>query len=189
MLYTGRLDLSKGLLEMIEALAIIRANGVTACLHLVGWEDKNAKKVIAILHSKADLLGISKFVFFHGKKQVGEELNSFYRMADIFIIGSKVNEGFPRTIWEAFANSIPVVASAVGSIPIFLRNNVDVVLIEPGSVSDMTNALERVIRDGGLRKSIIKNAHEVAKSNTLESQSAIMIKAMRENVDIKTIVK
>ena len=36
-------------------------------------------------------------------------------MADIFIIPS-YQEGFPRVIWEAMANSVPVIATNVGGL-------------------------------------------------------------------------
>jgi len=180
LLYTGRLDLSKGLQEMIESLAGIRLKGVDARLHLVGWEDKNATAVTELLQKQASLLGVRDYIFFHGKKQVGEELNSFYRMADIFIIGSKVNEGFPRTIWEAFANSVPVIASAVGSIPLFLHNNIDVLLINPGSVDEMTKALLLLLEDGNLRRALLKNAYKVAEEITLEKQTEKMTRIVKE---------
>jgi glycosyltransferase involved in cell wall biosynthesis len=181
-LFTGRLDLSKGLQEMIQSLSQLRSNNINAFLHFVGWEEKNATEVTILLQKQATALGLTDFVYFHGKKQVGVELNSFYRMADIYIIGSKENEGFPRTIWEAFANCTPVVASAVGSIPLFLRDNIDVVLIKPGSVEEMTNALLRIVNDGNLRRSLIRNAYEVAKINTLVNQASIMMKTINEDV-------
>jgi glycosyltransferase involved in cell wall biosynthesis len=180
LLYTGRLDLSKGLQEIIEALSQMRLKGINMCLHLVGWEEKNSLEVTRLLQSQARSLGISDCVFFHGKKQVGDELNYFYRMADIFIIGSKVNEGFPRTIWEAFANSLPVIASAVGSIPYFLRDNVDVFLIRPARVDDMTSALFRLVHDRSLRMTLIRNAYKIAEENTLEFQAELMTMAIKE---------
>jgi glycosyltransferase involved in cell wall biosynthesis len=177
-LYTGRLDLSKGLIEMIESLSLLRQSGINAFLHFVGWEEKNATIVLDILKRHSNKLSLANYVVFHGKKKVGAELNSFYRMADIYVIGSKENEGFPRTIWEAFANSTPVVASAVGSIPIFLRDGVDAILIKPSSVGEMTDAIVRLIKDGNLRRSIICLAHEAARENTLEKQARIMINIM-----------
>ncbi|TXH26903.1 MAG: glycosyltransferase [Cyclobacteriaceae bacterium] len=180
LLYTGRLDLSKGLQEMIESLAVIRSKGIEASLHFVGWEEKSETTVTDLLLEKAAQLNLAEYVLFHGKKQIGTELNSFYRMADIFIIGSKVNEGFPRTIWEAFANSVPVIASSVGSIPFFLRDTVDVLLIKPGSIDEMTKAILRLIDDRELRKLLIRNAYHVAESNTLDKQTEIMTKTIAD---------
>lgn len=181
-LYTGRLDLSKGLQEMIESLGRLRSKGIKAILNFVGWEDRNSAIVTDLLKDKVKELKLDNYVIFHGKKKVGDELNSFYRMADIYIIGSRENEGFPRTIWEAFANSTPVIASAIGSIPIFLRDRVDAVLIKPGSVEEMTHALIRLVEDGNLRRKIMRNAYEIVKENTLENQAKIMMKILSDNL-------
>lgn len=179
-LYTGRLDLSKGLQEMIKSLHGIRLNGIDACLHLVGWEDKNATDVTSLIQRQAMELGLSDYVFFHGKKQIGDELNSFYRNADIYIIGSKANEGFPRTIWEAMANSLPVIASRLGSIPIFLEDQKHALLIEPGSIESMVSALTTIISDSNLRIKLIAEGFQLAKSNTLEVQVSKMIALLNE---------
>jgi len=182
LLYTGRLDLSKGLQEMIEALYRIRQQGIDARLHFVGWEDRNATVITDLLQKQAMEFGLEKEVFFHGKKQVGEELNKFYRMADIYIIGSRVNEGFPRTIWEAFANCLPVVASKVGSIPMFLVDKQEAYLIEPGVVEDMTKAIVELIKNSYLRVRLIKNAYKVAHESTLQIQTRKMIDIMKSNI-------
>lgn len=183
-LYAGRMDLSKGLQEMIGSLSRLRSAGIQVLLHFVGWEDKNGSDVTELLRQQSVELGVSDYVLFHGKKKVGAELNSFYRMADIYVIGSKENEGFPRTIWEAFANGTPVVASAVGSIPLFLRDRIDAVLMKPGSVDEMTRSLKLVIDDSALRKSLIKQAYDVAKLNTLENQASIMMKIIEDDIRI-----
>ncbi|MCE7863997.1 MAG: glycosyltransferase [Bacteroidetes bacterium CHB5] len=180
LLYTGRLDLSKGLVEMIEALNRIRLAGVDAQLHFVGWEDKNTTEVTDLLRNRAVALGLESNVFFHGKKQVGAELNTFYRMADIYIIGSKSSEGFPRTIWEAMANSVPVIASSIGSIPIFLRADEEVLLFEPGSVDAMTDTCLRILQDSALRMRLIRNGFEMAQSNTLEKQTNNISRLLHE---------
>jgi len=179
-LYTGRMDLSKGLLEMIECLNLLRQSGINAFLHFVGWEDKNATIVSDILRQRTSKLKLLEYVVFHGKKKVGTELNSFYRMADIYVIGSKENEGFPRTIWEAMANSCPVVASRIGSIPLFIENDKHAILIEPGSIQSMTNEVLRLLEQPLLRKRLIKNGYEIAQSNTLEKQSHKIITILHE---------
>lgn len=181
LLYVGRLDLSKGLLEMIESLGQVRAKGINAKLHFVGWEDKNMTIVSDKLKRYAEALGLENFVFNHGKKTIGEELNSYYRMADIYLIGSKLNEGFPRTIWEAFAKCLPVVASKVGSIPLFLNHKKEAYLTEPGSVSEMTDAILELIANSELRKRQIQNGLEMAKETTLEIQAKKMIDILSAN--------
>ncbi len=181
LLYVGRLDLSKGLLEMIESLGQVRARGINAKLHFVGWEDKNMTVVSDKLKRSSEAQGLEEFVFNHGKKTIGEELNSYYRMADIYLIGSKLSEGFPRTIWEAFAKCLPVVASKVGSIPLFLKHKREAYLTEPGSVREMTDAILELVANSELRKRQIQYGLEMAKETTLEIQAKKMIDILGAN--------
>lgn len=180
LLYTGRLDPSKGLFEMVHALRNVRDKGFDIHLHFVGWEDKNLDVVKRQLIELASALFVSGHVTFHGKKNVGSELNFYYRMADIFLIGSKVNEGFPRTIWEAFANSLPVVASAVPSIPLFLEDEEDAILTKPGDSLAMASAVVTLIENGPLRRKIIRNAHEKAKEVTLDKQCGKLVRVLQD---------
>lgn len=170
-LYTGLIDSSKGLFELVEAVALLKQTIPNIKLNLVGWEeDEQSKPIKQALQKKADELGIGHHIIFHGKKSIGEELNTFYRMADIYVIPS-YEEGFPRTIWEAMANSVPVVATTVGGIPYYLKNKIDAILIKPRSAEDIATAINTIIENPELRQSLISNGMKQAENNTLEYQS------------------
>ena len=172
-LYTGRLDLDKGLLELIEAIYLLKKNGINVLCHIVGWEEKLEEPVKGKLLLLALKLGIHESVFFYGKKRVGFELNQFYRFSDIYVIPS-YNEGFPRTIWEAFANSIPVIATRVGAIPFYLTDRENAILIEPKDVNSISSSILALINDSDLRMRIIKAGFELAKANTIKVQTKNM---------------
>jgi glycosyltransferase involved in cell wall biosynthesis len=118
--------------------------------------------------------GFENKMKFHGFKKVGPDLNEMYRMADIYVIPS-YHEGFPRTIWEAMANSLPVVATKVGSIPYFLEDKKHAILINPKKTSDIVKAVNQLISDNNLRKLLIRNGIEISKTNTLEQQTKKMV--------------
>lgn len=178
-LYTGRIDLLKGLNELIESGARLNALSHHVSLHIVGWEPNETKPIETSLKELATKLGVSNKVVFHGKKQIGEELNKMYRNADIYAIPS-YEEGFPRTIWEAMANSMPVVATTVGAIPSYLLNNEDALLIPPKSIDALTEALNKLITDSNLRKKLIINGRKLAEDNTLEKQTKDFIKIIQK---------
>jgi len=163
-LYTGRLDITKGLRELLNAVCILVKEHFNLNLHFAAWEDNPAKPVEKLLSEIARTNQISDRIFFHGKKALGKELNAVYRSADIYVIPS-YHEGFPRTIWEAMANGLPVIASNVGSIPSFVGDSA--ILIRPHNVTDLTDALKRVMNDNSLRKRLIASGYERAKQNTL----------------------
>ncbi len=173
-LYTGRIDPAKGLFELVEAIAYINKKYENLRLNIVGWENNPEKPVENSLKVLSNKLGIIDKVIFHGAKPVGPQLFEMYRMADIYCIPS-YHEGFPRTIWEAMANSLPVIATSVGGIPKTLSNMENAILINPKSIIEITNSIIKLIEDKQLRKNLIKSGRQMAMENTLEKQNQIII--------------
>ena len=180
LLYTGSISFAKGLRELVDAFAILSASRGNITLHFVGWDYNNDKPVEMYLRKQAERLGVAEKVLFHGFKTVGPELNEMYRMADIYIIPS-YHEGFPRTIWEAMANGLPVIASNVGSIPYFLNNGHDAILVEPHNPKQIVEALVRMIENGKYRQEFIQNAYKLALENTLDVQTSKMVEIIKED--------
>jgi glycosyltransferase involved in cell wall biosynthesis len=179
-LYTGRMDLAKGLFEMIIATQILRNKGHNVHTHLVAWEDDSTKPVENKLRTLSCELNIEGFIHFHGKKNVGDELNAMYRKSDIYAIPSYY-EGFPRTIWEAMAKSLPIVATPVGGIPFLLEDRKHVVFTDIRSPQDLSDKLLLIINNQELRQRLILNGNELAEEATLEVQSAKIISLMKNN--------
>jgi len=179
LLYTGRIDPAKGLFELIEALPLLYSRNIHAVLNIVGWESDHNKPVENALRQKSTELGVASQLVFHGRRTVGPDLNAMYRMADIYLIPS-YHEGFPRTIWEAMANSLPVVATRVGGIPAFLQDEENALFISPKSVNDICFAVERLINDTVLRQRLISNGQTLARENTQEKQTKLLIEIIKE---------
>lgn len=173
-LYTGRIEWGKGLSELIYAFSEIKKANNNLHLNIVGWEDNTKKPVENKLKKISCELNIEDCTTFHGFKNVGSELNEMYRMADIYILPS-YHEGFPRTIWEAMANSLPVICTSVGSIPLELANEQDALIIKEKSVKEIKEAINKIINNPNLRKCLIKNGRTKALQNTLEVQTKKLI--------------
>jgi glycosyltransferase involved in cell wall biosynthesis len=177
-LFVGRFDFAKGLRELLEACAILISKGMPLELHLAGWEENSEKPVTVWLEQRAATLGISQYLLNHGKKNHGEDLNTLYRMADIFVMPS-YHEGFPRAIWEALANSLPVIATTVGSIPYNLRDGHNALLIPPKNTNAIAKKIEALIETPALRQSLIVNGLVAARETTLDVQSSKLLEILR----------
>lgn len=172
LLYVGRMDRSKGLLEMIDAIALLKRQGENIKLNLVGWLERG-DPVLNEIQILARELGVDGNIHYLGSRPLGPALFECYRQADIFIIASLASEGFPRTIWEAMAHSLPVVATRVGSIPHFVEGEVE--LIPPRNVIELANAISRLIHDGNRRRQLIISGRKLAQENTLEKRAREMM--------------
>jgi glycosyltransferase involved in cell wall biosynthesis len=80
-----------------------------------------------------------------------EERQRLYREASMLVLPS-LTEGFGITALEAMTVGVPVVASRRGALPEVVGDAG--ILIDPENVVDLSNALERVLSDEGLRRSM-----------------------------------
>ncbi len=178
-LFTGRINWQKGLKELFISVSQLIKKGLQINLHIVGWEDNDNKPVEKALLAYALENGFENQVYFHGRKKVGDELNAYYRNAQIYVLPT-FHEGFPRTIWEAMASGTPVISTPVGSIPYYLTSEVNCLLVAPRDTEQLRLAIERIIHDDVLRRDIIANSFELVKDSTFEIQTAKLVSILQE---------
>jgi glycosyltransferase involved in cell wall biosynthesis len=176
LLYVGRIDRAKGLLNMVEAVALLAQRGEEVSLDLVGWPEPG-DPILDDLQACAHHHGIEGRINYLGMRSMGEDLFACYRAADLYLIASMASEGFPRTIWEAMANSLPVIATDVGSIRYLLNGNA--VIVPPNRPDLLSDAILQLLYDKNLRHQLIKAGFEQAKSMTLELQTKKLYQLMQ----------
>lgn len=180
LLYTGRFDDAKGIDDIIQAIYILKKKEININLHLAGYFGNG--KYLKHLKKISKKLYVSDKIIYHGLLKLGDELNTLYRNSDILIIASK-SEGFPRSIWEAFSNSIPVITTNVGSIPYILKNKHDSIIINHSSPIEIVDAVIELKTNKRLRKKILINSIKLAKTATIENNSKKMVELI-ENINI-----
>lgn len=163
-LFVGRLDEGKGISDLLEAKA--RLDGAV-CLYIVGngtLEDS--------LREEVRKLGIQESVEFVGAVP-HDEVPRYYSAADIFCLPS-YHEGFPIVNMEALASGCSVVSTKIGSIEEQLRDGEDALLVEPGDVDALTDALGRLVNDIALRERLSSTGLERAVEFSWDKQAAKM---------------
>lgn len=89
--------------------------------------------------------------------------------ADIYISASWI-EGFGNSIWEALACGVPVVAIDAGpSIGRLVRHEVDGLVVRDNSVTGLTAALERLLKNEDERRRFASHAPEVVKRFSMQA--------------------
>lgn len=180
-LFSGRITAEKGIFDIVDALSQINRGKIDFILDIVGMPENEA--VMQEFWKYSEQKDIKGKIHYYGFKEVGDELLSFYRRASVLLNASKSNfEGFPRTIWEAFSQGTPVIATSVGSIPFFLRNEQDALITTPNCPSELANAITRIFSDEELRRRLIANGYKLARETTVELQAQKMISIIRERL-------
>ena len=179
LLYSGRMDRGKGLLVMVAAVGLLVRRGFNVVLDLVG-PPQPGDPVLDEVVGSARAWRVEQRVVYHGFRALGEDLFRHYRKADIYLSASLATEGFPRSIWEAMAHSVPVVASRVGSIPALLEDGVSARLVRPRSAEDLAAGMQDILRDQRLRTTLIANGFALARANTLEQSTGRIFEAIKD---------
>ncbi len=130
----------KGIEVLLEALAALRSRGVDVRLRAVGSFEK--ARYEAATHSMAERLGLAEAIDWIGfTRGINRELAKI----DLFVLPSLFGEGLPMVVLEAMAAGLPVIASRVEGVPEAVAHRETGLLVEPGSVSQLTGAIERIV--------------------------------------------
>jgi len=142
-LFVGRMTKEKGIFELLKAFHELReglSGKFDIYLMLVGPDDGGITKSFPVGHG-INYLGHSS------------EIQQYFSAADIYCLPS-YREGFGSVLIEAAAAGLPVVATRIYGITDATVAEETALLVEPRDVMQLRNALERLIKDGSLRKSM-----------------------------------
>ncbi len=151
LLFVGRLVERKGIGVLLEALAHLGIDKEHAIeLRIVGEGPERPR-----LEAKTVRLGIEQRVRFDGLVST-EELTRRFAACDALVLPATVDakgdtEGLGVVLLEALSYGKPVIASAAGGIVDIVRDGETGLLVPPGNVNALANAIRRYMLDPELR--------------------------------------
>ncbi|MDH4152450.1 MAG: glycosyltransferase [Nitrospira sp.] len=130
----------KGLTILLRAMAeLARRYGQPPCqLVIVG--DGPSRDELEVLREQ---LGLSSWIVFTGSRR---DIPRVLHALDAFVLPS-LYEGFGIAILEAMAAGKPVIATTVGGIPDFVLSKETGLLVEPGNVQALADAIAHLLSD------------------------------------------
>jgi glycosyltransferase involved in cell wall biosynthesis len=153
LLYLGRLDIEKGIIELIEAINQVKeSKRYKFKLTIVG--DGYHEELI---YSKVAELKLDDVITFHGPENNIDKIKEIYLSSDLFILPS-YHEGFPRTIYEAMIFGVPVITTFVGGISSRMIDNFNCLKIETKSQSSIVEKISYALQNYQELTTIIKNS-------------------------------
>lgn len=144
LLYHGRVDRRKGVLELIEAVRLLKKSGrnLQLCISGIG-PDLDAAKALTKSMDLNDVIEFTGYVSY-------DDVPGVYRSADIFV-SPTWSEGFSNTILEAMASGLPVVAARAVGVVDCLTHEENALLHEVHDVADLCAQITRLLDDATLR--------------------------------------
>jgi glycosyltransferase involved in cell wall biosynthesis len=151
-LFLGRLDAAKGLLDLLEAVAALRTAVPEVRLVCAGEGER------APIERYAERLGIAEAVKFTG--WVGPSgKRALFENAAVFALPS-YDETMPASLIEAMAAGVPAVATPLGGVPELLVDGVSGFFVAPGDTATLHRLLRRLLEDRELAARIGAAARE-----------------------------
>lgn len=142
-LFVGRLNRDKGMLDLATAFDVIAKHNSDVVLLLVGAEeDIPFSRIQEICHAERDRLHYVSFT---------PTPERYMTAADIFCLPS-YREGFGMTIIEAAACGLPAVASRIYGITDAVEDGKTGLQFPAGDVAVLTQALLKLLEDRDLRQ-------------------------------------
>ncbi len=148
-LYLGRMDIDKGILDLIKSYELLE-NNFRIILLLVGKDEMNIQKYISKYSGK--------IIYLPHTNDAADILN----IADILCLPSK-REGFGNVLIESSACEVPVVGSNIFGLKSSLINNFNGLTFKVGNVDDLSAKLQKLINNQILCAKLGKNGREYVK--------------------------
>ncbi|CAO4152995.1 glycosyltransferase family 4 protein [Methylorubrum aminovorans] len=152
LLFLGALGPRKGIFDLLRALARAAAAGVP--LHLTVGGDGQLTEARQL----AAELGLGDRVTFEGWVDTNRRA-VLLNEADAYVLPS-YNEGLPMSVLEAMAAGLPVVTTTVGGLPELITSGEHGLLIKPGNVDALAEAIIDLSTDPQRRSSMGTAARE-----------------------------
>lgn len=169
-LFVGRIEALKGIDTLIEAVALMRKNGVLEthpfCLAVIGGDPEPSAEVMSVemdrLKELCESLGLGDLVLFLGKRDQ-DTLHYYYNAAEVVVVPSHY-ESFGLVALEAMACGTPVVASETGGLAYLVRDGETGFHVPAVDPTALAEKLLLILKDDPLREKLGKQAAEYAKA-------------------------
>jgi glycosyltransferase involved in cell wall biosynthesis/GT2 family glycosyltransferase len=166
-----RIDPKKGLLDLVEAVHLLRQQGLDVEAHIIGAADewshdsRNYKRQLDVRISELSLWGK---VHLEGQ-QDHDGVRRFLGLSHLFVapfvetqVGDK--DGIPTAMLEGMATGLSVVATNAGSIPEVVEDGQNGLLVPQRDPAALAGAIESLLRDPDRRRRLGQNAAQTVRA-------------------------
>lgn len=173
LLYMGQITKAKGVFDLVEMIAESKDFYKGRLILDIGGGMYDTDKLRSFISDNK----LSDIVHFHGWL-TGDAKTEIFNLADAYILPSYV-EGVPISILEAESYGLPILSTTVGGIPEIVDEGKNGFLFTPGDRLMMKNAIDTIMGNSALRKSMGYHSKEISNKNYPSSVERELIKVYR----------
>jgi glycosyltransferase involved in cell wall biosynthesis len=133
------------------------------------------------LERKIRKMGIEGKINMRGYISSKSRLLRVIKKCDMHLVTSD-SEGFPRVIWEAQSQHVPVVSTRVGGVPEFLEDRAEVMLASDDSVESVASCVRKLIENTQLRGKIAKKGYRRAKKFVSNKRMGRVVNSFKKEI-------
>jgi glycosyltransferase involved in cell wall biosynthesis len=147
----GRINAGKGQDVLVDAIAALRDRGLILPTSIAGDVFPGGEEHLDRLRARIAAAGLGTTVSLLG---FIDDIDSLLARHAIFVLPSRRPESFGLALIEAMAAGLPCIATDAGGPKEIVQEGVNGLLVPPGDSSALANALERLVHDPELCRSL-----------------------------------
>ena len=162
----GRLVSGKGLEDLIEAVRILRDDGIDCRLVVIGGNIKQDRNVAAdSISALIRRYGLESVVHVTG---LVDNVQGYLAASDVYVLSS-YREGMPRSLLEAMSMALPCVATRIRGCREIVSDGENGLLYEPRQIGQLVEQIRR-LQDASLRRQLGSKARETVLTRFTEQE-------------------
>lgn len=176
-LFVGNLIETKGVLDLIKAIILLKDNKSINLKIIGGWRDNIFMKIVSKvvddnrLNDKIEFLGI---------KENEDKWKIFYE-SDIFCLPTYETEAMPITLIESMMFELPIITTNWRAIPDIVTDGEEGFLIPINTPQAIAEKIELLVNDKNMREQMGKKGREkFLKEYTIEKHLSRMEQAFKD---------
>jgi glycosyltransferase involved in cell wall biosynthesis len=171
-LYVGRLEVHKGLQDLVSAFTELRATRQQDCKLLLVGDGSMRENLSKISGGDSQIICTGRLA--------GSALLDAYAMADVFVLPSRF-EPWGLVVNEAMAAGLPVIATdRVGCTDDLVIEGVTGQVVPAEDVQALTVAMRQLLENDELRSAMARNSRALIAEWTLAHEAEIVVNTWRQ---------
>ena len=160
-LFVGRFESRKGLLDLLRAYRVLRKTGCPCRLLVVGGgpQEREARRYVMTRR-----LGGVEFL----GRVSDEERDALFKTADVYVSPATGRESFGIVLLEAMAAGTAIVCSDIHGYKGVVRRDRDALLVPPREPKALAGAIGRLVADDALRAAMVASGRQRAQEFSWE---------------------